>query len=399
MQYFLAILFVLIFFTGKFILGNISFGHFSSLAYAIAVIPISIINKSKYSLKNIKIFYILSTLYLLILYESLYLYFDGNKQIYDILNVIISLPIVIYIGLALQKFINERTDFFIYIVFKITLFIFIFFGWLSILYPKSQYILGYGALNNPVFPFTEPAYYALSLVPVSIIVFLKSKNTFNVFIILILLFQAVLLPNLTLIIVSIFLLLIIYRKYIKSLILCFIVIALFLFVLVGNNLTSDNYFISRLPLVNSSNNISYLTYLQGWYEIPQAIIQSSGLGLGYRMMGTNERTEIGEQIAVLGFPDLGRADGSFLFSRIATEFGFIGIILIGLYFLWLFKLFANISKLTIINNYKIIFSYYISLSLFIELFIRGGDYLSPQVIIALSCACYLANHITSKRIL
>ncbi|WP_216130180.1 hypothetical protein [Polynucleobacter nymphae] len=293
----------------------------------------------------------------------------------------------IALGVFIQKLFSDISEKYLFEGFKLTLIIFIIFGWLSILIPNSKIYFGFGDFNNPVFPFAEPSYYALCVLSISIPVIIKLNIKFKILLISNFILQALYFPSLTLILCTLFLIALVLRGHMKKFLL--IILIAVLSILIFGELVGENYFFSRLDLSAGSTNISSLTYLQGWHEIFKALQDTSGFGLGYRQMGTNSQTEVGLMLDSYGFSDLGRKDGSFLFSRIASEFGVLGILLVCLYIFWLIFIWSKISKLNGEQDYKILFTYFIALSSLIELFIRGGNYLSSTLILSVASACYL----------
>jgi ribose/xylose/arabinose/galactoside ABC-type transport system permease subunit len=105
------------------------------------------------------------------------------------------------------------------------------------------------------------------------------------------------------------------------------------------------------------------------------------------MMGTNQPSDIAYKIRLMGFEeDLNRKDGSFLAAKMISEFGVLAILLITYYFVTLVKRFnfysIQNSMQEINKKNRMLCS--IALSLMLEIFVRGGDYFSSQILIGVS---------------
>jgi hypothetical protein len=124
-------------------------------------------------------------------------------------------------------------------------------------------------------------------------------------------------------------------------------------------------------------NISSLVYLQGLQDAMGNLIRSYGFGIGFNMMGCNPLpiSASREILTEIGISSLNVDDGSFLFSKIVSEFGIFGV----LFFLYLFykcKVLSNIKNS--VNNIElkesidiIIILILIYIAIF---FVRGAGY-------------------------
>lgn len=90
-----------------------------------------------------------------------------------------------------------------------------------------------------------------------------------------------------------------------------------------------SYFAERAELSTHSSNLSALVYLQGWQFVIHSLELSHGWGLGFQQLGVHPFhlavTRIIQQLAN-GTP-LNSMGGSFIFSKLASEFGIFGILL------------------------------------------------------------------------
>lgn len=92
--------------------------------------------------------------------------------------------------------------------------------------------------------------------------------------------------------------------------------------------------VARVVGVTSSTNEnpSSLIYLKGWQDALANITRTSGLGLGFNMMGCSPLpdTPLRSFLSVQGRMDTNNEDGSFLLSKIMSEFGLIALV----FFVW-----------------------------------------------------------------
>jgi len=101
-----------------------------------------------------------------------------------------------------------------------------------------------------------------------------------------------------------------------------------------------NYELLLAPTVNrvigltptGTVNISSLVYIKGWQDAWANIIRTRGLGLGVNMMGCTPVPDVParEYFLLPGRTDANSDDGSFLLSKLISEFGIIGIC----FFIW-----------------------------------------------------------------
>jgi hypothetical protein len=90
-----------------------------------------------------------------------------------------------------------------------------------------------------------------------------------------------------------------------------------------------SYFTSRLDFSGTVMNLSNLVYLQGWEMALESLSRSHGWGVGFQQLGlhgTDVPAAALIRIIMLG-DDTNLTDGSFVFSKLVSEFGVIGIVL------------------------------------------------------------------------
>jgi hypothetical protein len=270
-----------------------------------------------------------------------------------------------------------------------------FFGVIiQINYPEffPDFTYSYRLENKLTGFFREPSYLALSLFP-AILILVNSKNINNRFVgILSMLFFAIFSRSLTLILIIIFwiiLNLFFLRKNKFIYLTIFFIVAISI---LGTFADQDLYIAPMydriLGVINYSelSNLSSLTYVQGWIDLVKNFERTNGLGLGLNMMGCmplpiNGAREIIFDMYGLGLND---EDGTFLFSKLVSEFGICGLLLIIFCFIIWFKALKKIivakdEKLTRVFNIQTPI-FFIFLSTF---FIRGTGYFSGAFLVGI----------------
>jgi len=262
----------------------------------------------------------------------------------------------------------------------------LFFGIFALIFDIS--LFGYGNYAKSIFPFSEPSHYALSIGPILFTTGFFLKPKYRNFLVLILFIFGVTLKSLILLVFSVFLILYYYKaRYIPI----FISVFLSVFFLFDGVFFDATYFIDRLSLLGGQN-LSVLVYIQGWENILIALEQSYGFGVGFGNIANTLIGDTGELIYSLSGEYKNRTDGSFLASKLISEFGVFGIFLIAIY-IKLFLRSSRFLKATIFANFYLnqnsqysaiqVLSSAFIVSFSIELFIRGYGYFSPGVLIFL----------------
>lgn len=246
-----------------------------------------------------------------------------------------------------------------------------------------------------VVPFSEPSHYALF----SGWIFVAGFTFFNhrlrkVAILMACFFMALILPNLTLLIYVILMLLIIIRLKPQNLLIFFLTISCIVLVF---NLNS--YFYDRVDVFSDGPNLSALVYMQGVSDALKSLQLTNSLGLGFQMLGTQPPSSVAELISTaLGDNngELNRKDGGFLAAKIIAELGVLGIciVIICIYFM--------VNSLIYLRNIvktkgkgadiKLVIVHSIVYSFIVELLIRGYGYFSPGVFMFFMSLVYLFKY-------
>ena len=242
--------------------------------------------------------------------------------------------------------------------------------------------------NTSIFPFGEFSHYGLILGSFSIAVYhftysIYKKNLITFLLLLIGLSG----PNLTtLVFVPI---LISFQLSARRMINVCLLLALIIYLALH-----VQYIKSRLGFdVNETSNLSTLVYLQGWDFAQEGLYKSDGLGIGFQNLGTTITLKSQASVKIMSMMHsshpLNFNDGGFLASKIISELGIFGIILLIMYVALCYKSFfilrnkkANLTK-------KEIWAYSTIIGFSVEVFIRGMGYFSVGVFLFLIALLYI----------
>ncbi|WP_147287762.1 hypothetical protein [Shewanella baltica] len=162
---------------------------------------------------------------------------------------------------------------------------------------------------------------------------------------------------------------------------------LFIFSIESTNL---NYFISRMTFSSDSTNSTALVFLQGWEDSWNTIINHP-FGLGLQNAKLVESGDIGLRIYEITGRFVNK-DGAFLASKLIVEFGLLGLSLVIIYIFFFFRSLLTLIKYSKHKTYfdlnfdsciKVVFSNSIIVTFFVEMFVRGYGYFSPNVFLLL----------------
>lgn len=154
--------------------------------------------------------------------------------------------------------------------------------------------------------------------------------------------------------------------------------------LLDTNIESSSTFLRITDLVNlrEESNLSSLVYANGWQQLISYNRNTLGMGLGINAMGCNPLadTQITEWLALINLENQNSADGSFIFSKIASEFGIFGITI--MIFLFFFSL-KKLLKINSTNHPSIIITIGWLCVLTVGGFIRSANYFSGPLLLAI----------------
>lgn len=277
---------------------------------------------------------------------------------------------------ALADFIMEVSPKKLENTFKVVLYFLFglgFLGALNILQPFSA------EYHKPVFPFSEPSFFAIVFVPFLIFICVLARTRERFFYIAATMFLALFLQNLTLVVGCGLAVLVSFRVR-HSLFFILPAISYILFQI------DPSYYVERINIFGETNNLSALVFLQGWQLVWASLIDTYGMGRGFQQLGIIAADVPAAEIisSIIG-NNLNVLDGGFNFAKIVSEFGAIGIILILFYLKLLIKSFSALRKAATCDHCSVnVFAESIIFGYSLELFIRGAGYFTPTGLLLLA---------------
>jgi hypothetical protein len=134
---------------------------------------------------------------------------------------------------------------------------------------------------------------------------------------------------------------------------------------------------------SETENVSSLVYVQGWQDAWFNLERTHGMGLGLNMMGCGDLPDVSARLALdLAGLQLNAEDGSFLFAKVVSETGVIGIALyVGIIWWWIelekkLRGLENAARFAVEAQTALIFSFLASS------FIRSSSYFYGGLLIA-----------------
>lgn len=258
--------------------------------------------------------------------------------------------------------------------------IFIAMCFIAVLANFGLSIDGINASPKPVFPYVEPSHFALCFIPILMYMSISGTIFSRTLSIAAGLICTVALENLTLG-MGCLLVICINLKFRMAL----VISAIFLIIFLKIDLS---YYIDRLNFSGDTQNLSTLVFIQGWQLIGESWLQSSGWGIGFQQMGQTEPNVPASNIIFKMLQNYSNLpDGGFTFSKIISEFGFVGIFIFLIFLMFLIRALIKLRKVSIgaEKNFPIVtLSECFILSYVIELFIRGAGYFTPTTLVVLA---------------
>jgi hypothetical protein len=188
-----------------------------------------------------------------------------------------------------------------------------------------------------------------------------------------------------------------YKNY-KIFIYCIFIYCIFIlikFIVIENIITDDinnetyDRFIGILDYKNSVN-LSSLAYIQGWQFAYTNFFDTYGVGLGLNMMGCQPLPEVTARgiINQLSYADMNTENGTFLFSKIISEFGLFGLI----FYIYIFFKFVKLIFSTKEINNKFNIQIIIIFTFLISSFVRSpGGYFTADLFILIPALVSIAS--------
>jgi hypothetical protein len=241
---------------------------------------------------------------------------------------------------------------------------------------------------KPTFPYTEPSFLGFSMPAVLIFTMVRSPTPIRMAVLVVFLVLGYLLSNFTIIAVC-------ALAAVVTLPLSWFAagIAVILASLASLDLT---YYTDRLNFDwASSTNLSSLVYVQGWQMLQESISRTYAWGLGFQQLGivyTNVPASFRINM-VLGY-DLNLQDGGFILSKVISEFGIVGMALVGAYLYVAIKAFFRLRSVSKgLSRYSSgeVFACSCVMGYFIELTIRGTNYFTGTFVLMLCGILYMTK--------
>jgi hypothetical protein len=248
-------------------------------------------------------------------------------------------------------------------------------------------IPGVNATAKAIFPFAEPSFFGLAFIPFLLYMVVISEKRTQYFYMFVGLVTALVLENLTLL-CGVILIVLIAFSFSRIIV---VSIAVLGFV----NITGLDllYYSSRLDFSDGNMNLSSLVYLQGWQMMAESLNASWGFGLGLQQLGLKGSNVDAAQLLYSITGDyLNLTDGSFVLSRLISDFGIFGIFGVLCYLklvaqsFWMIRHFSfNKSGL----HHGQVFAHSIVVISIIEVFVRGIGYLTGSVALFTSAVMFI----------
>jgi hypothetical protein len=238
-----------------------------------------------------------------------------------------------------------------------------------------------------VFPFTEPSFFGLAFLPLLLFCTASAQGVYRFAYIVIGIAAALVLQNLTML-AGTFLILLAISRVGGIVVMTSLLVGALLFS--GLDLT---YYTERLNFSSENNNVSTLAYLQGWQMMDESLSMTSGWGVGFSQMGINgSEVDAAELIYAIVGDYMNLNDGTFIFSRLVSDFGLLGIV-VTLFYLGVVR-----RSLLSLRNYSFrrvqlapgaALAHSIIVMSVIDVFVRGIGYLTGSMIIFLAACQFL----------
>lgn len=304
----------------------------------------------------------------------------------------ILLMAIVFLGaFSLVELIQKFSDSDIDLSVKFSFWILFFSGLAGVM--KFSPFLG-EAFSKSVLVFAEPSHFALSFLPFFLYRMVLSSIKIKFIIIISVTLMALFLENLTLI-AGIFFIAVVTLPLKKMLF--FIPVSLMTFLAFN-----PDYYIERLNIFDSGQNLSLLVYMQGWERAYLSFRESFGLGLGFQQFGVTTQNigEIMDNVVALAGEELNLLDGGSLAPKIIGEFGIFGIFAILIYLYYFIKTTRWLRSVSLHKisdgQYKKIFFMSCFVMFCVDLFIRGAGYFSSSGFLFMAALAWIGMEIPAK---
>jgi hypothetical protein len=164
-----------------------------------------------------------------------------------------------------------------------------------------------------------------------------------------------------------------------------------------------DYFISRVALSDTTDNLSTLVYVQGWQLLIEAINQTYGWGVGFEQLGLRGTTvAAADAIATVlfgsGLEALNLTDGGFVFAKLVGEMGIFGFLLTVLFVIGAVRSIRVLRRREAVAREPplVLFSRCVLVSYIVDMFVRGtGYFVGSTFLVITACSILLKGQGTA----
>jgi len=152
--------------------------------------------------------------------------------------------------------------------------------------------------------------------------------------------------------------------------------------------------------LSDSSNLSSLVYANGWQLLQKNIVNTAGLGLGFNAMGCIPRpdTEVTRWLAALNLEDQNYNDGSFMLSKVGSEFGYFGVFFILAIALYSLGVLFMVGRARTFGDNFIYQLWFATFAFSAFLRNAGGFFAGPTVLFIVSFMIFIATSQRLKRL-
>lgn len=270
----------------------------------------------------------------------------------------------------------------------------IILGWLG--YFGLTKVGSYALKLKAVVPFSEESHYALCVGFFSVAYCSICARNKYLFVFVNLLALSLLFPSLTLFVFTILVASLGFARFSPGSFFYSSTILVALVLLVINFMVGDvEYFSSRLSF-DDTDNLTTLVWLQGWDLALNNFMSTTGLGLGFQMLGQDgtKLSDISYKASEIagGFQNLD--DGGFVAAKLVAEFGVVGLMLVAIYGVVFVRFLLVLGNKDMVIPFSLsrrfhshaapMFLNAILFAFVVEFLFRGFGYFSPSVFFLLS---------------
>lgn len=236
--------------------------------------------------------------------------------------------------------------------------------------------------NKPMFPFTEPSHFALAFGPIYLYRSITAPKPLQWGWIAFGVLVAIMLKNATLLAYAFGAAMLCRR-------LLFLASAAMIVVLT-TAATHISYFTSRADISSHSRNLSVLVYIQGWEFLWRSLRLSHGWGLGFQQLGTSPLHLAITQVirSYANGTALNTMGGSFVFSKLGSEFGVFGVLVTIAFAILCIKSVVTLRTATHFRHDT--FARCLIVAFGIDMFVRGTGYFYGAPLLFLGAALSLS---------